>query len=117
MPAFATRLVTVTAAPLLMAGAAAMVVPAAGAAAATRALPAAQAALAAASFSGQLHGVAATSAKNAWAVGSAGTTTHPKTLIVHWNGSSWRPVSSPSPSGSMLRAVAATSASNAWAVG
>jgi hypothetical protein len=71
---------------------------------------------------GALNGVAATSASNAWAVGCAGhcfgpmaTTT---TMIVHWNGTAWRQVASPSPApNSVLAAVTATSASNAWAVG
>jgi hypothetical protein len=50
--------------------------------------------------------VAATSATNAWAVGS---------VIVHWNGTTWKQQPSPMPAG--LNAVAATSATNAWAVG
>jgi hypothetical protein len=47
----------------------------------------------AASFtiSGQLNGVAATSASNAWAVGDTGIgTTHPRTLILRWNGTAWK---------------------------
>jgi hypothetical protein len=64
-----------------------------------------------------LGGVAATSAANAWAVGSYfGNTSH--TFLLHWNGSSWRQIPSPDPAGGAdLRAVAATSATNAWAVG
>src|SRR5579862_7495566 len=63
---------------------------------------------------GDLSGVAATSARNAWAVGSAGV----KTLIVHWNGTAWKRVPSPSPAaGGGLDGVAATSARDAWAVG
>ena len=111
-------------------------------------------------------GVAATSARNAWAVGSTGTS-RPRTLIVHWNGSdldasaqphprrrrrprpavaaisgqqclggrpgrhaagktlilrwngtTWKRVPSPSPgSGGSLSGVAAASARTAWAVG
>jgi len=64
--------------------------------------------------SGDLRGVAATSVSNAWAVGSAGSG---KTLILRWNGKTWKRVPSPSPSGSYLAGVAATSARNAWAVG
>jgi hypothetical protein len=61
--------------------------------------------------------VFATSATNAWAVGSTGSFLSPKPLIAHWNGTSWkRAPSSGLPSGE-LRAVAATSADNAWAVG
>jgi len=37
-------------------------------------------------ISGNLRGVAATSASNAWAVGS---TDSGKTLILHWNGTTW----------------------------
>jgi hypothetical protein len=60
--------------------------------------------------------VAATSASNAWAVGSVGSTD--KTLIVRWNGHAWKQVASPSPgSGSSLTGAASTSASNVWAVG
>ena len=73
----------------------------------------------AASFSiaGGLAGVAATSANNAWAVGSTGSFDSPKPLIVHWNGTSWKQApTSGLPSGE-LSSVTATSASNAWAVG
>ena len=68
-----------------------------------------------------LAGVTATSAGNAWAVGSYNIGTVTQTLIVHWNGSSWKKVASPDPGGpahlNLLNGVAATSASNAWAVG
>ncbi|HWF79039.1 MAG TPA: hypothetical protein VN695_00570 [Streptosporangiaceae bacterium] len=68
--------------------------------------------------SGSLAGVAATSARNAWAVGFAGPAARPRTLILRWRGRAWTKVSAPSlgASGS-LAAVAATSARNAWAVG
>jgi hypothetical protein len=71
---------------------------------------------------GALNGVAATSAGNAWAVGCAGHCFGPmattSTMIVRWNGTTWKDVASPSPAGnSVLTAVAATSARNAWAVG
>ena len=68
-----------------------------------------------------LTSVAASSARNAWAVGqfSDGTVQH--TLTVRWNGKSWRHVSSPDAPGagpfSQLDGVAVTSATNAWAVG
>src|SRR5450755_3204435 len=65
-------------------------------------------------IAGELSGVAATSAGNAWAIGSTGSG---KTLIVHWNGTAWAQVPSPAPAGSRLSGVAATSAGNAWAVG
>jgi hypothetical protein len=65
-----------------------------------------------------LAGLAATSAGNAWAAGSAynGLTYRP--LILHWNGSAWATEASPNPgTGSNLSGVAASSAANAWAVG
>ncbi len=56
----------------------------------------------------------ASSANNAWAVGSDSG----KTLILHWNGTSWTQVPSPSPKrSSYMFAVAVTSGHNAWAVG
>jgi hypothetical protein len=60
-----------------------------------------------------LAGVAATSASDAWAVGSGGS----GALIEHWDGTSWAQVPAPAPRGSILTAVAAASASSAWAVG
>ena len=64
---------------------------------------------------GLLAGIAATSARNAWAVGS---TRDGKPLILRWNGKSWTRASSPALAGSgSLSAVAATSARDAWAVG
>jgi hypothetical protein len=57
-----------------------------------------------------LFAIAATSATNAWAVGSGN-------LIVHWNGTAWTQAPSHNPSPGGFTAVAATSASNAWAVG
>jgi hypothetical protein len=72
-----------------------------------------------------LRGVAATSARNAWAVGYyftvRGSAAALHTLVEHWNGSTWARVPSPSPGGTvtqaLLNGVAATSARNAWAVG
>ena len=55
---------------------------------------------------------------NVWAVGEYGNTS--KTLILHWNGASWKQAKSPSPGGthgSFLNAVAAGSSTSAWAVG
>ncbi|MHB1876253.1 MAG: hypothetical protein ACYCPF_15505 [Streptosporangiaceae bacterium] len=66
------------------------------------------------STGGSLSAVAATSAGNAWAVGGRAG----KTLIVHWNGSAWKVVASPTPAGgATLAGVAAISAGDAWAVG
>ena len=68
-----------------------------------------------------LVGVAATSARNAWAVGSVcvfcgGESEFNEPLIVHWNGTAWK--QQPSPTNAIdLVGVAATSSTNAWAVG
>jgi hypothetical protein len=64
---------------------------------------------------GELYGVAATSASNAWAVGV--TRPSEKTLILHWNGTDWTRVTSPKPVTGVLDAVSAVSANNVWAVG
>lgn len=67
---------------------------------------------------GELYGVAATSPRNAWAVGmrlSSGAV--PMTLLLHWNGTKWTEVTSPKPVPGKLTAVSAASATNAWAVG
>jgi hypothetical protein len=68
-----------------------------------------------------LAGATATSASNAWAVGTYTHGAPGKTLIAAWNGGSWKLVPSPSPGGrdgeSSLLAVAASGACNAWAVG
>ena len=61
--------------------------------------------------SGRLLAVAATSARNAWAVGLDGA----QNLIVHWNGRAWKRVRNSR--GGFLLGVTATSARNAWAVG
>ncbi len=62
--------------------------------------------------------VAATSADDAWAVGSydAGPPLFEEPLIAHWNGRAWTQVPTP-PVAARLSGVAATSARNAWAVG
>ena len=67
-----------------------------------------------------LNSVGATSASNAWAVGSYTIGTGARlTLILRWNGTAWQQVTSPSPGPwfNILGGVTATSASNAWAVG
>ncbi len=56
--------------------------------------------------------MAATSASNAWAVGG---TSSGQSLILHWNGTSWKQV--PSAGAGNLTAVSASSATNAWSVG
>jgi hypothetical protein len=71
-----------------------------------------------------LEAVSAISPTDVWAVGSYATTTGVyDTLILHWNGSAWSQLPSPSPAGtgkyafSSLSAVTALSSSDAWAVG
>jgi hypothetical protein len=64
---------------------------------------------------GNLNGVAALSARNAWAVGAG---MYNRALIEHWDGKSWTRVPSPDPDGgTILQGVAATSGRSAWAVG
>src|SRR5258706_507160 len=64
-----------------------------------------------------LTGVAATSDSNAWAVGTYSHGTVGRTLIVRWDGASWKIVPSPSPGGrageSVLTGVAASGACSA----
>lgn len=98
---------------LLLVGAFAAVLPASAARA--RSVPATSSLLYPALF-----GVAATSAKDAWAVGQYQSAPGPlRTLIMHWNGTAWTRVPSPNPvpGGDTLNGVAAVSASDAWAVG
>ena len=57
-----------------------------------------------------LEGVAATSARDVWAVGFNSAV---QAIILHWNGTAWKRVPSPP---EVLSGVAATSATNAWAV-
>ena len=71
-----------------------------------------------------LYGVSAVSPVDAWAVGYYRdvTTSVWHTLILHWNGSKWTRVKSPSPpggpgQGSFLLSVSADSSTDAWAVG
>lgn len=69
-----------------------------------------------------LAAVAATSATNAWAVGNYYNPTKQQTLtlVLHWNGTAWSQVASPSPGSvglAFLSGIAATSTGNAWAVG
>jgi hypothetical protein len=65
--------------------------------------------------------VSAVSGSDAWAVGAyvSNTTGHADTLILHWNGTSWSKVASPSPGHlrNYLYSVSAVSGSDAWAVG
>lgn len=69
--------------------------------------------------SSQLNGVAAISANNIWATGFSYNISGEKTLLEHWNGSTWSIVSSPNTHlyGNLLGAITAISAKNIWAVG
>jgi hypothetical protein len=69
---------------------------------------------------GALYGVAAASARNAWAVGYAGSESDRKLLMLHWNGTSWTRVTSPKildGTAGALSAITVVSAKDAWAVG
>src|SRR5205823_14103918 len=66
--------------------------------------------------------VSAASATDVWAVGDSqpAVSSGPlRTLILHWDGTAWSPVSSPdaSPASTVLNGVSADSAADAWAVG
>ncbi|HUS14263.1 MAG TPA: hypothetical protein VM536_04505, partial [Chloroflexia bacterium] len=66
-----------------------------------------------------LLGVTAVAANDAWAVGYFTTAIFPyRTLILHWNGTSWAVASSPNPGfGGALSGITAVSATDVWAVG
>jgi hypothetical protein len=68
----------------------------------------------------ELDAVYATSSGSAWAVGDKGGTYGLTGLLLHWNGSAWKPVRLPSPNATntyFLSAVGASSASDVWTVG
>lgn len=68
----------------------------------------------------QLNGVAVISANDVWAVGYYDAGEGPsQTLLEHWDGKSWKAVTSPNPStnANVLNAVTAISSTNVWAVG
>src|SRR5207249_8670863 len=67
----------------------------------------------------QLDGVCALSSTDVWAVGNYADGSTEKTLVLHWDGTSWTQVPSPNPSSTsnVLTAVRAVSSTNAWAVG
>lgn len=73
-------------------------------------------------YNDPLAAVAQTSSSDAWAVGTQSTATSSATFILHWNGSKWRKVHSPSPGTTYfptasLCGVSALSRHDAWAVG
>lgn len=68
----------------------------------------------------ELFGVSGVAADDVWAVGDYSTVTTHRTLILHWDGSAWSHVSSPSPFphvGAHLLGVSAVSADDVWAAG
>src|SRR5260370_37896920 len=70
----------------------------------------------------RLNGVAAISAHNVWAVGEDTNSSAPSAefnpLIEHWNGSSWRVVTSPLQGTSdLLNGIDVDSLRNIWRVG
>ncbi|HUS14661.1 MAG TPA: S-layer homology domain-containing protein [Chloroflexia bacterium] len=67
-----------------------------------------------------LLAVSAAAANDVWAVGTIDDAVYPNTLILHWNGSGWSQVASPSPGVQYvdtLTGVTALATNNAWAVG
>jgi hypothetical protein len=70
------------------------------------------------SRAGGLTAVSAVAANDVWAIGWRFVASRTAPLIVHWDGSSWEPVASPSLAGqSSIAGVAAMSGTNAWIVG
>ena len=68
--------------------------------------------------SNELRGVAAVAADDVWAVGQSFDYGASRTLVVHWDGTSWSPVTAPHPGRySALRSISAVSANDIWAVG
>ena len=66
----------------------------------------------------QLTAVAAVAADDAWAVSYSGPANSVgRTLVEHWDGTSWTIVPSPSTGSDQLLSVAAVTATNVWAVG
>jgi hypothetical protein len=66
-----------------------------------------------------LTGVAGSSARNVWAVGFGAATGGYHSLILHWNGTTWKHVPSPDPASATNTELAAVSAdgADAWAAG
>ena len=68
----------------------------------------------------QLKAVSGFSARNVWAVGDDKKGSATRTLVLHWDGSHWRHVTSPSPAAgrnAFLNGVVADGRKSAWAVG
>jgi hypothetical protein len=66
----------------------------------------------------ELTGIAVVSGRSAWAVGDYRRAHRTRTLVVHWNGTRWRHVRSPTPwRGGWLYGIASAGRNDAWAVG
>src|SRR5215469_2725017 len=67
----------------------------------------------------ELTSVASVSPKDAWAVGFYYNGSFDQSIILHWNGTTWKQQKSPDPGsqGTFLEGVRASSPTNAWAVG
>jgi hypothetical protein len=65
-----------------------------------------------------LYGVTALSSRNVWAVGEYFVGVDTRTLIEHWNGKTWKVVTSPNKgTDDLLNSVYAVSPANVWAAG
>jgi hypothetical protein len=70
------------------------------------------------STSSELGAVTALSAANVWAVGEVGDGPGVETsLALHWNGSAWKHIATPTLHQSLLNGIDAVTAHNIWAVG
>ena len=68
-----------------------------------------------------LDAIAVTSANDAWAAGEYGNSGNIRTLVLHWDGSAWQQVTTPTLGGPVisdtLTGIGASSAGNVWTVG
>lgn len=70
------------------------------------------------SFGSYLSGVSATSSTDAWAVGGYESPTHsPRTLVAHWNGTTWSKLRTVKNDSGHLAGVDAVAPDDVWAVG
>lgn len=63
-----------------------------------------------------LTGLSVIGQRDAWVVGTAGYL-HPKPLVLHWNGTNWRPVTLPAAPGFQPGGVQSTAANDVWIFG
>lgn len=64
-----------------------------------------------------LTAVGAVSPTNVWAVGYYNIARGNQPISVHWDGTEWRVVSTPTPGAAQLYSISAVTASDMWAVG